>query len=188
MKIINKTSFEVIAFGWHNKKGYGDDVPILPGQSVEVNGPYLGEMDGGKCYIALDGEIICHEGPDCDVGLHIAKNKLIALKNGDNGVTIRHCEDELEPQVAEWRREKTALQAGVTFFRAEQKRWGEQAEDSDVFGTAGNMTASVICDRIATDLARGEVTHARQYLERLKVHEPNRVAEANQLLALLPAA
>ena len=63
MKVTNNTSFTLIAFGWFQSKGYGDDVSISPGQTADVNGPYLGEMGSGHCYIALPGELPVTKAP-----------------------------------------------------------------------------------------------------------------------------
>src|SRR3989344_4139548 len=75
MKVTNDASFAVIAFGTHNKKGYGVDVRIPAGQSAEVNGPYLGEMGGGSCHVALIGEVTCQETPDDNKGLQVTRGK-----------------------------------------------------------------------------------------------------------------
>ncbi len=73
MKINNNTSFKIIAFCWHISHGYGDDVEIEPGESAEVNGPYIGEMGGGSCHVAIEGEISCHEKPDDEDGFQVLK-------------------------------------------------------------------------------------------------------------------
>lgn len=91
MKVINKASFPVIAFGWDTRIDYGDDVRIEPGHSAEVLGPYLGEMGGGDCHIALLGsDIICHDGPDEGDSFHISEGNQINLQEGTHGITIRH--------------------------------------------------------------------------------------------------
>ncbi|MDP2655219.1 MAG: hypothetical protein Q8P17_01525 [bacterium] len=105
MKVINSTSFALIAFGWYQPKGYGDDVSISPGQSAEVNGPYIGDMGDGHCYVALAGEVTCHESADDEHAFHVGKSEPLSLADGDKGFTIRHYTDQPEPFVAEWRRQ-----------------------------------------------------------------------------------
>lgn len=103
MKVTNNTSFAVIAFGYHTRRGYGDDVTIQPGEFADVSGPYVDEMDGGSCYIHLSGEITCHEGLDDDNGFQVIQGAPLCLSAEDRGVTVRHYLDEVEPYVAEWR-------------------------------------------------------------------------------------
>jgi hypothetical protein len=94
MKIFNNASFDLIAFGWHTKHGYGDDVIIKPGQFADVLGPYIGEMGGGRCRIVIEGEIICHETPDDKNGFQVIADNQLTLQAGDRGVTIRHFSEE----------------------------------------------------------------------------------------------
>jgi len=103
MKVTNNTSFSLTAFGYHTQKGYADDVEIQPGETKEVNGPYLGEMGGEKCFVAILGEVICQEGPDDDTGFQIGLDNPICLFDDDRGITIRHHCDPVDPQVLEWR-------------------------------------------------------------------------------------
>ena len=103
MKVTNHATYAIIAFGLHTQRGYGEDVRIEPGETKDVSGPYLGEMGGGKCYVQLDGDIVCHSGPDNDAGFQVIKGKPLCLQSGDLGVTVRHYEDEPEPHVKEWR-------------------------------------------------------------------------------------
>ena len=104
MKVTNNASFDVIAFGTLNAKGYGNDVRIPAGQTAEVNGPYLGEMGGGSCHAALIGEIVCQETPDDNYGLQVLHGAPLRLGTGDRGITIRHYSDMPEEHVAKWRR------------------------------------------------------------------------------------
>jgi len=90
MQIVNNTSFKLVAFAWHEQYGSGDKVEIEHGKSSEVLGPYLGEMGGGSCHIALEGEITCHEGPDDDNGFHVSKGNHLNLGNENEGVTVFH--------------------------------------------------------------------------------------------------
>ena len=103
MKITNNTCFPVIAFGWHSKKGYGDDVLINAGSVAEVNGPYVGEMGGGSCYVHLTGAIICQETPDDEHGFQIGIGLPIIIELRDGGINIRHHSDEAEGYVVKWR-------------------------------------------------------------------------------------
>ena len=103
MKVVNNTCFSVVAFGWHQQKGYADDVTIPAGEIAEVNGPYVGEMGGGSCYISLGGEVICQEKPDDEHGYQIDTDFPIIIQSGDLGITIRHHLDQPEEQVVRWR-------------------------------------------------------------------------------------
>lgn len=103
MKVINSTSYPVIAFGMETSRGYSEDITIQPGESADVSGPYVGEMGGGDCYIHLAGEITCHEGPDDDSGFQVVQGTPLFLLAGGRGVTVRHHLDELEQHVVEWR-------------------------------------------------------------------------------------
>ena len=90
MKVINGTTYPLIAFGWHLERGYGSEVTINPGESAEVSGPYLGEMGGGDCHIAIEGEITCQEGPDDDKGFQVVLGGQLNLKSDNVGITVRH--------------------------------------------------------------------------------------------------
>lgn len=103
MKVTNRTAHAIIAFGLHIQRGYGKDVRIEPGETKDVSGPYLGVMDGGECHIHLEGDIVCHSGPDDDTCFQVLKGKPLCLQSEDLGVTVRHHEDEPEPHVKEWR-------------------------------------------------------------------------------------
>jgi hypothetical protein len=96
MKVTNNTSFPVIAFGYEIERGYGEDVMIPAGETKEVSGPYIGDMGGGRCYVAIPDELVCQEEPDNDVGLQIGKGVPIYLLDGNLGITIRHKEDPEE--------------------------------------------------------------------------------------------
>ncbi|PLX26977.1 hypothetical protein C0583_05300 [Candidatus Parcubacteria bacterium] len=95
MLIINNASFPVIAMCWHKQYGYGDQEIIEPNESENISGPFLGEMDGGECRLAMPGEISCHEDEDNENGFHVSKGSQLNLGNGDFGVIIWHYEDEL---------------------------------------------------------------------------------------------
>ena len=104
MKITNKASYAIIAFGVATQHGYGEDVRIEPGQTANVSGPYIGEMDGGKCFIHIEGEITCQETPDDDIGFQVVRGGPLCLQSGDRGITARHHADAPEPHVIQWRR------------------------------------------------------------------------------------
>lgn len=90
MKVINKASFEAIAFGWHKLKGRGEDVRISPGATGEVNGPRVVEMDDRIHEVLLTGEITCHEAPDNEHGFHLVQGKELSVGGMVRGVTVRH--------------------------------------------------------------------------------------------------
>jgi len=96
MQITNNTSFKIVAFGWHEQYGAGDKVEIEPGENSEVNGPYIGEMGGGRCHLALEGEISVHEEPDNDNGFHVSKGNHLNLGAGEKGVTVFHYSENYE--------------------------------------------------------------------------------------------
>ena len=103
MKVTNNASYALIAFGFHVLRGYGEDVKISPGQTADVNGPYVGEMGGGSCHVALVGEIVCHEAPDNAEGFQVAPGNPLSLADGDRGITVRYCDDAPEEHVTLWR-------------------------------------------------------------------------------------
>ncbi len=93
MKVTNNTSSTLVAFGFHTQLGRGDYMEISPGQTVDVQGPYLGEMGGGKCYVALLGEIICQLDPDNEVGFQVTPGNPLNLASGEHGITVYHYDD-----------------------------------------------------------------------------------------------
>ena len=95
MNIINKTFFPVIAWCWHKSYGCGYEKIINPGQSKEVLGPYIGEMDGGHCRLVIPGEITCHEGEDNESGFHVSDGNPLTLGDDVTRVTIRRYKNEL---------------------------------------------------------------------------------------------
>lgn len=90
MQVTNSAAFPVIAFTWHTQVGYGEDVLIQPGQSVDISGPFVGELEGRDCFIAAFGSIICHEEADEENRFFIASDCQINLQSGNIGVTVRH--------------------------------------------------------------------------------------------------
>lgn len=110
MKITNLASFGVRAFGFHTEHGYGDDTYIKSGETADIYGPYVGEMDGGTCRLVIEGEIICHEPADTDTAFRIGRGEPVHLQNGAVGVRMRHEFDDPEPHVeAWWNREAVLL-------------------------------------------------------------------------------
>lgn len=103
MKVFNNTGFAVIAFGWHSKIGYGDDVTIDAGSVAEVNGPYIGETGDTSCYDRLAGMVICQETPDNESVFQIALGLPIHIALGNRGATIRHHSEQPEECVIKWR-------------------------------------------------------------------------------------
>lgn len=93
MKVTNTTGFHIIAFAWHSKYGYGDDVVIPSEMTVDVSGPYIGEMGGGDCFMHIPGEIICHESCDDDEGFQVGLGTELVLQNGEFGLTARHADE-----------------------------------------------------------------------------------------------
>lgn len=90
MKVTNSTPYPLIAFGWHLQRGYGVDVTIQPSETMEVLGPYLGELDGGACHVLIPGEISCQEGADDDDGFQVTLGNQLNLASDDVGITVRH--------------------------------------------------------------------------------------------------
>jgi hypothetical protein len=99
MRVENGTYFKLIAIGFHTEQGYGDDVEISPYETKIVNGPYLGQMDGGDCYVAIPGKLTCHTGLDNGKKFHIGPGKPVKLIKGKHGIHIRHHEDPEDPHV-----------------------------------------------------------------------------------------
>jgi len=93
MQVTNNTSARLIAFCWHNERGYGDDTLIEAGETVDVAGPYLGEMGGGSCRVVIQGTIVCHEQPDSEGVFKVAQGNPLHLQGEETGVTVRHHED-----------------------------------------------------------------------------------------------
>lgn len=104
MVVTNRTSFPVIAFISHTEVGYSDDVEILPNKSLDVDGPYVGEMGGGRCTIFFNGTVICQETPDDENGFQVTRHNPLCLGSGKMGITIRHHLDEPEDYVIKWRK------------------------------------------------------------------------------------
>ena len=97
MKINNECSFPVIAFGWHRIHGYGQAEIVEKGIYKEITGPFIGVMGGGRCNLALPGEITCHEGPDDDFRFQVLDGRQLNLSIDETtGITIRHYLNDLE--------------------------------------------------------------------------------------------
>lgn len=102
MKITNNTAHTLIAFGFNTGIGYGEDVEILPGRTVDVNGPTSkwGESD------ILPGEITCQSVEDGS-GYLVTLGYQLCLKDNKHGVTVRHYQDRPEDYVVRWRQNKS---------------------------------------------------------------------------------
>ncbi|MBI4085227.1 MAG: hypothetical protein HY432_01835 [Candidatus Liptonbacteria bacterium] len=97
MKVTNRASHDVVAFWWDSKKGYGDDVLVPAGQTVEIDGPAISTK-----------EIVCHEGHDSKREFRIRKG--VQLVVGSRcGVIIRHHADKPEHYVTLWRSRQKSL-------------------------------------------------------------------------------
>ncbi len=103
MRITNNAPYPVVAFCWDSNRGYGADVTIAPSCTEDIAGPYIGEMDGGSCYLSIEGEVVCQETPDDSNGFQVIKGNSLSLASGNRGVTVRHHSDEPEPHVIQWR-------------------------------------------------------------------------------------
>ncbi len=100
MKVHNNTPDPIIAFGVHEQYGYGDEVTIPPGGSVDLSGPSLGQMGGGACFVHLEGEITCQTGEDDEHGFQVLPGAPLCLCVAlCKGVMIRHYQDEPESRV-----------------------------------------------------------------------------------------
>ena len=107
MEVTNKTSFSIIAFCFDTSVGYGEDVVIQSNECKDVKGPYLGTTKEGKCYIQIDGAIVCHEGPDSEVGFQVEQGRSLVLSRSETqGVTVRHHLDNVEECISKWRARK----------------------------------------------------------------------------------
>jgi len=68
-------------------------------------------MDGGSCYIVVEGEITCHESDDDDYAFQVLKSRSLSLGcNGPKSISVRHFEDDAEEHVLEWRRRTKTTQ------------------------------------------------------------------------------
>lgn len=103
MEVTNIAPYALIAFGFHTEFGYGFDVEIPPGKTVEVSGPFVGVMGGGECYVELLGRITCQEAPDNGEGFQVALGKPLSLLRGNRGITVRHYGDIPQEYVLQWR-------------------------------------------------------------------------------------
>lgn len=111
MKVTNGTSFKVIAYGF-DLNGYGRDIIIYPGESLDVYGPYRGTTAEGKSFfLAIPGEIFCHEDPNGNPEFFIAPGKPVRWKTGEVGVVIRHFSEPVDSDVAAWRRDELYVAA-----------------------------------------------------------------------------
>ena len=61
MRVINNTSYPVIAFGTETRLGYGEDVTVQPGEFADVSGPYVGESGGAGGGVGEEGNVMASE-------------------------------------------------------------------------------------------------------------------------------
>jgi hypothetical protein len=97
MNVTNNTTEALIAFVWHEKVGFGEDTNILPGATTEIAGVYIGEMGNGSCTISPKKDVVCQSTPDDEHGFFIDKKNPLHIKEGENGVTVRHFSTPREP-------------------------------------------------------------------------------------------
>ena len=172
MKVTNRTSYPLIAFGWHLQKGYGEDVAVAPGASVEVSGPYLGDMKGEPCYIHLAGSITCQEGSDDGNGFQVACGKQLSLRghSTESGITIRHHSEDRKILLPGKEEAKQALSNMYT--PAEVDIWVEAfcRNDFDLYRRATSRKCSA--EERAADPKLDTVCAAYERREQL-VHEIN---------------
>lgn len=84
MQVKNITTHKLMAVIFHHKHGAGSLVTIQPGETKEVRGAYIGEIDGRSCYTTLQtdvDEIICHEEPDRDTAFRVIPGQPLCLGN-----------------------------------------------------------------------------------------------------------
>ena len=97
MKVTNNTCFTLKACGWYLNM-YGKQAIIQPGETKEINGPFLGTLEEKKCHVALEGKIICHEKPDDEENdcFYVGKENQLNLKVTETtGISACHIEEPL---------------------------------------------------------------------------------------------
>lgn len=113
MKVKNATSLSLVVFGWKTQVGCGDDVFIAPGETCEVNGPYLCRMIDVKdvsCFIAFEGEVTCQEDFTETKGIVqvCADLPTFLYINEGFGLVIRHNSEKSVLHVLKWFQNNTA--------------------------------------------------------------------------------
>lgn len=68
-------------------------------------GPCVGSMSDGYCFVHYFGEIICWEGPTDKKKYQVQLNKLLDLKWQNLGISVRHYLDKAKDYVIEWRKQ-----------------------------------------------------------------------------------
>lgn len=97
MNLINNTSEDIIAIPYSKTQGFGKEITVKPGGKEIIQGPYLGEMGGGSCYVVIQGDdIVCQSSQDDENGYYVAKGSPLILEAEDLGVIVRHFEDEMD--------------------------------------------------------------------------------------------
>lgn len=99
MRVKNNCTFAVKAIAWYDNYGGGEEALIQPGEENEVEGPYVGEIDGGSCTIFLRGNLTVHEGDDGDANqtFKVAANEPLHLadKERKSGILVCHADENI---------------------------------------------------------------------------------------------
>jgi len=93
LQITNDTTFSVTAFCQHKDYGNGDKKVIKPGETMELQGPWVGEMGDESGYIQFTGRITCHEKPDNNTGYQVTKEEKLILQLKKRRVTVEYAID-----------------------------------------------------------------------------------------------
>jgi len=100
MFVRNDCDFDIIAFCWDDRYGFGEDVLIKSGDFAEVPGPNDAFMSDPTYRKVMGMDIRCHESPDTNYYYHVSKGHQLCLGYGPCGITIRHHEEERQIQDA----------------------------------------------------------------------------------------
>lgn len=109
MKVTNKASFDIVVFCWVKSIGCGSDVYIAPGQTSEVNGPYLN--GNPSCYVAFEGSVICREDfvdrvDNIQIQLDIPTYRYF---NQRHGLVVRYPSEKVTSYVLDWLKDLTKI-------------------------------------------------------------------------------
>lgn len=99
MQVTNECNFPVKAFCFHKKYGYGECPTIAPGAAQDIQGPYVGQMDGSFC-AAILGSITCRERANNSENqvFQVCQGTPLAVAvdtEQTKGVVVLHHEDEI---------------------------------------------------------------------------------------------
>jgi hypothetical protein len=105
MKVVNRTAYAIVVFVHDlDSDSYGEDVTVEPGEMKEIQGPDLDVAGEGECPVNdIKDELICHSHLDDGMSFRVVKGKPKYVVLTGCIVTIRHFEDEPEPEVKQWR-------------------------------------------------------------------------------------